>query len=48
MALVANTWAGLSSHAARVGAKFPELVAAQWGLKAILASILPLKTIHLA
>ena len=33
MALVANTWAGLSSHAARVGAKFPELVAAQWGLE---------------
>lgn len=27
---VANSWEGVSLHAKRVGAKFPELVAAQW------------------
>jgi hypothetical protein len=31
--LVANTWEGVSLHAKRVGAKFPELVAAQWALE---------------
>jgi len=31
--IVANTWEGISSHAARVGAAFPELVAAQWSLE---------------
>ena len=30
MAEVANSWEGVSAHAKRVGAKFPELVAAQW------------------
>jgi hypothetical protein len=30
---VANTWEGVSLHAKRVGAKFPELVAAQWALE---------------
>ena len=28
----ANSWEGVSLHAKRVGAKFPELVAAQWAL----------------
>lgn len=32
-ASVANTWEGVSAHAKRVGAKFPELVAAQWALE---------------
>ena len=31
--LVANTWEGVSLHAKRMGAKFPELVAAQWALE---------------
>jgi hypothetical protein len=31
--IVANTWEGVSLHAKRVGAKFPELVAAQWALE---------------
>ena len=31
--LVANSWEGVSLHAKRVGAKFPELVAAQWALE---------------
>jgi hypothetical protein len=30
---IANTWQGVSLHAKRVGAKFPELVAAQWALE---------------
>jgi len=30
VAEVANSWQGVSLHAKRVGAKFPELVAAQW------------------
>lgn len=30
MSEVANSWEGVSLHARRVGAKFPELVAAQW------------------
>ena len=29
----ANSWEGVSLHAKRVGAKFPELVAAQWALE---------------
>jgi hypothetical protein len=29
----ANSWEGVSLHAKRMGAKFPELVAAQWGLE---------------
>ena len=29
----ANSWQGVSLHAKRVGAKFPELVAAQWALE---------------
>jgi hypothetical protein len=33
MADIANSWAGISSHARRVGARFPELVAAQWCLE---------------
>ena len=33
MADIANYWAGISSHARRVGARFPELVAAQWALE---------------
>ena len=33
MADIANSWAGISSHARRVGARFPELVAAQWALE---------------
>ena len=33
MAEVANSWEGVSAHAKRVGAKFPELVAAQWALE---------------
>ena len=31
--MVANTWEGISSCAESVGAKFPELVAAQWALE---------------
>jgi hypothetical protein len=31
--LVANSWEGVSLHAKRMGAKFPELVAAQWSLE---------------
>jgi hypothetical protein len=31
--LVVNSWEGVSLHAKRVGAKFPELVAAQWALE---------------
>jgi len=31
--LVANSWEGVSLHAKRVGAKFPELVASQWALE---------------
>jgi hypothetical protein len=31
--VVANSWEGVSLHAKRVGAKFPELVAAQWALE---------------
>ena len=31
--IVANSWEGVSLHAKRVGAKFPELVAAQWALE---------------
>jgi len=30
---IANTWQGVSLHAKRMGAKFPELVAAQWALE---------------
>ena len=30
---VPNNWEGVKSYAARVGAKFPELVAAQWALE---------------
>lgn len=33
MTPVANSWEGISSHAKRVGAKFPELVAAQWAIE---------------
>jgi hypothetical protein len=33
MADVANSWEGVSLHAERVGAKFPELVASQWALE---------------
>ena len=33
MSDVANSWEGVSLHAKRVGAKFPELVAAQWALE---------------
>ena len=33
MADIANSWAGISSHARRVGARFPELVASQWALE---------------
>lgn len=33
MSIVPNTWPGVSSHARRVGARFPELVAAQWALE---------------
>ena len=33
MADIANSWEGVSSHARRVGARFPELVAAQWALE---------------
>ena len=33
MSDVANSWEGVSTHAARVGAKFPDLVAAQWALE---------------
>jgi hypothetical protein len=33
MAVVPNNWEGVSAHAARVGAKFPALVAAQWALE---------------
>lgn len=31
--IVENSWQGVSLHAGRVGAKFPELVAAQWALE---------------
>lgn len=31
--VVENSWQGVSLHAKRVGAKFPELVAAQWALE---------------
>ena len=31
--VVDNSWEGVSLHAKRVGAKFPELVAAQWALE---------------
>ena len=31
--IVPNSWPGVSSHARRVGARFPELVAAQWALE---------------
>jgi Muramidase (flagellum-specific) len=31
--MVANSWEGISSYAKSVGAKFPELVAAQWALE---------------
>jgi len=31
--LVANSWEGVSLHARRMGAKFPELVAAQWAIE---------------
>jgi len=31
--IVPNSWSGVSSHARRVGARFPELVAAQWALE---------------
>jgi hypothetical protein len=31
--IVANNWEGVSLHAKRVGAKFPELVAAQWAIE---------------
>lgn len=30
---VANTWVGVLNHAKKVGAKFPEVVAAQWALE---------------
>ena len=33
MTVVANSWEGVSLHAQRMGAKFPELVAAQWCLE---------------
>lgn len=33
MTNVANTWEGVSAHAKAVGAKFPDLVAAQWALE---------------
>jgi hypothetical protein len=33
MSDVANYWEGVSLHAKRMGAKFPELVAAQWALE---------------
>ena len=33
MTVVPNSWEGVSLHAKRVGAKFPELVAAQWSLE---------------
>ena len=31
--VVPNSWEGVSAHAKRVGAKFPELVAAQWAIE---------------
>ena len=31
--MIANTWDGVSLCASRVGAKFPQLVAAQWALE---------------
>lgn len=31
--IVPNSWSGVSSHARRVGARFPELVASQWALE---------------
>lgn len=31
--MVKNSWQGVEAHAAQAGAKFPELVAAQWGLE---------------
>ena len=33
MTAIVNSWAGVSLHAKRMGAKFPELVAAQWALE---------------
>lgn len=33
MTVVENSWQGVSAHAAQAGAKFPELVAAQWALE---------------
>lgn len=33
MTIVANTWQGVSLYARSVGAKFPELVAAQWAVE---------------
>lgn len=30
---ISNTWKGVQDHAKRVGARFPELVAAQWALE---------------
>jgi hypothetical protein len=33
MADVANSWEGVSLHAKRMGAKFPDLVASQWALE---------------
>ena len=31
--MIPNTWEGISACAKQVGAKFPELVAAQWALE---------------
>ena len=31
--VVPNSWEGVSAHAKRVGAKFPELVASQWAIE---------------
>lgn len=33
MTVVPNSWEGVSAHAKRVGARFPDLVAAQWALE---------------
>ena len=33
MTTVANTWQGVSLYARNVGAKFPDLVAAQWAIE---------------
>ena len=44
----ANSWEGVSLHAKRVGAKFPELVAAQWALESGFGSLSLVSIITLA